>query len=66
MENVNNIADFKKRVKIYKTHKLKNDFISINYAYFLGNNCISAPSKVKIEKVGTPYNSLAYYLQLRF
>lgn len=66
MDNINNIADYKKTVKIYKSHKLANGFISVNYAYFLGNNCISSPSTVKIEKTGTAYESLAFHHGLRF
>lgn len=66
MNNINNIAEFKKKVKIYRSHKLKNDFISIKYVYILDNNCVTGEHNVKIEKVGTPYQSLAYYLQLKF
>ena len=32
------IKDFKNTVKIYKSHKLKNGFISITYAVKLGSN----------------------------
>ena len=66
MDNINNISEFKKKVKIYRSHKLKNDFISIKYAYILGNNCVTGEHHVKIEKVGTPYQSLAYHFQLKF
>jgi len=66
MENINNIADYKKTVKIYKSHPLANGFISIKYAYILGNSCVSGEHQVKIEKVGTPYESLAFHHGLRF
>ena len=66
MDNINNIADYKKTVKIYRSHKLANGFISVNYAHILGNNCISTPSTIKIEKIGTLYESLAFHHGLRF
>jgi hypothetical protein len=65
MENINNIADYKKTVKIYKSHNLANGFISINYAYIFRSGCVSGEHNVKIEKVGTPYQSLAFYHGLR-
>ncbi len=66
MNNINNISEFKKRVKIYKSHNLANGFISINHAYILGNSCVSGEHNLKIEKVGTPYQSLVFHQGLRF
>ena len=43
-------SEFKTTVKIYKSHNLKNNFISITYASILGNNTVSEESTIEIEK----------------
>ena len=54
--------EFKKTVKIHKSHTLKNGFISITYAYVLGNNTVSAENKIVAYKNGGAFNSLYIYL----
>ncbi len=53
--------EFSKTLKIYKSHKLSNGFISITYATLLGQNAISAERTIKIEDKGGALTSL--YLQ---
>lgn len=53
-----NRHNFYKTVKIYKSHKLANGFISITYASILGNNTVSEEITVRIEKDGGALNSL--------
>jgi hypothetical protein len=60
------MKEFKKTIKIYKSHKLANNFISITYAFVLSKNCVSAPQTSRIEKIGTPTESLAYYKGFKF
>jgi len=55
-------SEFKTTVKIYKSHTLKNNFISITYAYILGNNTVSEESTIEIEKEGGALNSLYIHL----
>jgi hypothetical protein len=50
--------DFSKTVVIYKSHKLANRFISITYAYLLGNNSVSTENKIEIEDKGGALTSL--------
>jgi hypothetical protein len=50
--------EFKQTVKIYKTHSLKNDFISITYATILDNNTVSTETTIEIENNGGALNSL--------
>lgn len=58
------IKDFKNTVKIYKSHKLKNDFVSITYAVKLGPNTVSTEQTVEIENKGGALHSLyAYYCE---
>jgi len=58
------IKDFKKDVIIYKSHKLKNSFISITYAVKLGPNTVSTDKTVEIENKGGALHSLyAYYCE---
>jgi len=55
-------SEFKTKVKIYKSHNLKNNFISITYASLLGNNTVSKESTIEIEKEGGALNSLYIHL----
>ena len=55
-------SEFKKTVKIYKIHNLKNNFISITYAYILGNNTVSEKTTIEAYKNGSALNSLHIYL----
>jgi len=50
--------EFKQTVKIYKSHKLKNNFISITYATILNNNTVSTETTIEIENNGGALNSL--------
>lgn len=50
--------EFSKTVKIYKSHKLANGFISITYANKLSQNSVSNEIVVKIENKGGPLTSL--------
>ena len=52
--------EFSKTVKIYKSHKLKNGFISVTYAYILGHNTVSTEHTVAIEDKGGALTSLHY------
>ena len=55
-------SEFAKTVVIYKSHKLKNGFISVAYAYILGHNTVSDERKVEIENMGGALTSLFYHL----
>ena len=55
-------SEFKTTVKIYKSHNLKNNFISITYASVLGNDTVSKESTIEIEKEGGALNSLYIHL----
>ena len=58
------IKDFKKDVIIYKSHKLKNDFISITYAVKFNRNAFSDEKTIEIENKGGALHSLyAYYCE---
>lgn len=50
--------EFKQTVKIYKSHTLKNNFISITYATILDNNTVSTETTIEIENNGGALNSL--------
>lgn len=50
--------EFSKTVRIYKSHKLRNGFISVTYADILGPNTISTDKKVEIEDKGGALTSL--------
>ena len=50
--------EFAKTVKIYKSHNLANGFISVTYAYILGDNTVSAQHTVSIENKGGALTSL--------
>ena len=50
--------EFSKKVQIYKSHKLANGFISVTYAYRLGNNTVSTQHTVGIEDKGGALTSL--------
>jgi len=53
--------EFSKTVRIYKSHKLANGFISITYATLLAGNSISTENTVKIENKGGALTSLFNY-----
>jgi hypothetical protein len=53
--------EFSKTVKIYKSHKLANNFISVTYAYVLSANTVSTEKTVQIENKGGALNSLYFY-----
>ena len=58
------IKDFKNTVKIYKSHKLKNGFISITYAVKLGSNACTNEKTIEVENKGGALHSLyAYYCE---
>ena len=50
--------EFRKTVRIYKSHSLKNGLISITYCDILGPNTISVEKTVIAEKQGGALNSL--------
>ena len=52
---------FSKTVKIYKSHKLANRFISITYANVLSDTTVSTEIKVEIEDKGGALSSLYNY-----
>ena len=54
------IQEFQKTVKIFKSHKLANNRISITYAYILGDS-ISSQNTIGIEKTGGALKSLYGY-----
>ena len=55
-------SEFKNTVEIYKSHNLKNNFISITYASVLGNNTVSEESTIEAYNNGGALNSLYIYL----
>ena len=57
-----NKSEFKNHVQIYKSHPLKNGFISVTYASVLGQNTVSTESTIEIEKDGGALNSLYKHL----
>lgn len=50
--------EFSKTVKIYKSHKLANGFISITYANKLSSTTVSDEIVVEIENKGGALTSL--------
>jgi len=54
--------EFRKTVKIYRSHTLKNNFISITYATILDSNTVSDETTIEIENKGGAMNSLYIYL----
>ena len=50
--------EFRKTVKIYRSHTLKNNFISITYATILDSNTVSDETTIEIENNGGALNSL--------
>jgi hypothetical protein len=56
------LTEFKKSVIIYKSHPLRNGFISITYSTVLGINTVSGERTVEIEKNGGALHSLYYYI----
>ena len=58
------INDFRKYVKIYKSHKLKNGFISIAYVILFGNDACSEEHIIEVENKGGALHSLyEYYME---
>jgi len=55
-------SEFKKSVKIYKSHLLKNGFISVTYANVLSPSTVTTETTLEIEKNGGALNSLFVYL----
>ena len=55
-------SEFAKGVKIYKSHLLKNGFISITYANVLSPSTVTTETTVEIEKNGGALNSLFAHL----
>ena len=56
--------DFKNNVIIYKSHKLKNGFISITYAVIFSRNVCSNEKTIEIEdKCGALHSLYAYYCE---
>jgi hypothetical protein len=53
--------EFKKTIKVYKSHKLTDNYISINYAVLLGDNAISTERKIRIQNTGGALTSLYNY-----
>ena len=54
------LSTFRKNYVIYKSHNLKNDFISITYAIRFANS-VSTERKVEIENHGGALHSLFYH-----
>lgn len=54
--------EFAKTVIIDRSHKLRNGFISVTYAYILGNNAVSTQYTVEIEDKGGALTSLYAHL----
>ena len=52
------INEFKKDVIIYKSHPLKNGFISITYSVVLDPDTVSTEITIKIENKGGALHSL--------
>ena len=59
------LKEFKKGIVIYKSHKLKNNFISVTYANKLSLCTVSTEKTVEIEDKGGALTSLHYYLCIR-
>ena len=58
------IKEFKKDVIIYKSHKLKNDFVSITYAVKFSRDTCTNEKTIEIENKGGVLHSLyAYYCE---
>ena len=61
-------SEFKKSVKIYKSHNLKNGFISVTYANIINRPHsikpwgVTTETTVEIEKNGGALNSLFVHL----
>ena len=51
-------------VVIYKSHKLKNNFISVTFAYRYNATTVSTIKKLEIENKGGAAKSLMAYLGL--
>ena len=61
IETLQDVKDFKKCVKIYKSHKLKNGFISVTYAYLYNSTTCSTEETIEIENKGGALHSLYTY-----
>jgi hypothetical protein len=55
-------SQFAKTIKIYKSHLLKNGFISVTYANVLSPSTVTTETTVQIEKSGGALNSLFVHL----
>lgn len=53
--------EFSRTIQIYKSHKLKNGFISICYATILAPNTISTQKTIQVENFGGALTSLYKY-----
>ena len=51
----------KENVVIYKSHKLKNNFISVTFAHRYNANTVSTKKTVQIENIGGAAKSLMNY-----
>lgn len=58
MTNKMTKSEFAKTVRVYKSHKLANGFISITYAHVLAPHTVSTERKVEIEDMGGALTSL--------
>ena len=54
--------EFSKAVIIYRSHKLRNGFISVTYANRLNETTVSVSKKVEIEDKGGALTSLYAYI----
>lgn len=52
------LKEFKTGVRVYKSHPIKNNLISITYATVLGANTVSTQKTIVIEKNGGALYSL--------
>lgn len=61
---MNKFNAFRKDIKILKSHKLKNGFISITYVITFGTNTCSDEKTIEVEKKGGALHSLyEYYME---
>lgn len=59
MKTIISKSEFKKTVKIYRSHNLKNNFISVTYA-FINKNTVGISRTVEIENKGGALTSLYF------
>ena len=53
---------FKNTIILYKSHNLKNNFISITYAYKIDKDTVTTQNTVKTEKRGSAIKSFFLHL----